>query len=206
MPAQHQKSIACTAGRLTNMSTGTNAESPLWIYISRCGVGPTLIDVSINHACFAVFAGSIPVEIPLVLWQLCFSVQSYHLHPDSSCHTYAPRFTLLAFSTASIVFATCIIISSFRLVGHQQSTSPRPISLPFKTLTVAGYCRSYTRISLIPGLSTALASCAPSTTSICRVGASSHLSYPLRRHVPGDFFFWCCHCCHAAPMFICDWH
>jgi hypothetical protein len=203
MPAQHQKSIVCTAGRPTNMSTGTNAESPLWIYISRGGVGPTLIDVSINHACFAVFAGSIPVEIPLVCGSCAFQSKAINLHPDSSCHTYALRFTLLAFRTASIVFATCIITSFFWLVGHQQSTSPTPSSLPFKTLTVAGYCRSYTWISLILGLSTAVASCAPSTTSICRVGASSHLSYPFWRNVPGDSVL---SCCHAAPIFIHDWH
>lgn len=57
----------------TKISTGTNAERPLWIYLSRGGVSPTRIDVSINYACFAVFAGSIPVEVPLICAVVVFS-------------------------------------------------------------------------------------------------------------------------------------
>jgi hypothetical protein len=56
----------------TKMSTWTNVDKPLWIYLLRGGASPTRIVVSINHACFAVFAGSITVEIPSDLCTCCF--------------------------------------------------------------------------------------------------------------------------------------
>jgi hypothetical protein len=50
----------------TSMFPWTNVQKPYRIYLVRGVVSPTRTAVSINHACFAVFAGAIQVEIPLI--------------------------------------------------------------------------------------------------------------------------------------------
>ena len=130
MPAQHDiPTVSRLYVCLRKMSTRTNVEIDLWIcpLLLAGGASPPRTAGSISHACFAVFAGVVPVEVPLICAIVVFNAELFSPYWRNPPHTSSMLYTSLH-SVQPILSREPVHHIFARLVG-QQSTTPFQIIL-----------------------------------------------------------------------------
>jgi hypothetical protein len=105
----------------TKRFTCTNVEMSLWICISRGRVSPTCTVVSINHTCFAVFAGPISVEVPLICAYVDFSPKPSPPHSLDRPYTRPTLHSSCKHHNPHRLQGTCVNHITVRVVGHQSN-------------------------------------------------------------------------------------